>query len=556
MSLKSQSRRPLSFYWFVLFALVFLIQVGPRLKMDSSVADEMVEITDGYYYWSGDVISDSAHPPLPKALQALPLRWMGLQSKGKGIFTDYQRRAFNFLFVLNRDRFESAYAAARFVSLLFGLGIGGLLFLTARKGRLSFLLPVMLLWSLEPNLLAFSGVVMADIVLAFFYLLAVYSFQKLLERRGESKGSFLTGILAGMAIASKFSGVLLIPVFLIMELLQGLKEEPQKIRQILLPMGLRWGWGLAGSFCFIGLLYLPGTLKLPDHLSPFDYFLDGFKTMAGFSGHPTYFMGQLSIKTHLSYFPTLFLIKSPLTFLFFGGLSVFLSLSGKIKIPAWHWIPALILFAAIAPVQNVGVREILPAYPFFILMAAAGVSWLWNQSSRGIKPIFKVLVGALFLFQAASLALAFPRHISYFNEMIPPERKIYWLGDSNLDMGQDTKRFALFARQKGWGKVKLAYFGTADPEFYGMKWDYWTQKDLEGPQPGQVYAVNAEFLQLGPAFLPGVRAITEGWISRIPPSGKLGDTWYYFEMPGEAVQDDSPRFFSTMPFKTYERLND
>ena len=84
MSLKSQSRRPLSFYWFALFALVFLIQVGPRLKMDSSVADEMVEITDGYYYWSGDVISDSAHPPLPKALQALPCGGWDFNPRGRG----------------------------------------------------------------------------------------------------------------------------------------------------------------------------------------------------------------------------------------------------------------------------------------------------------------------------------------------------------------------------------------------------------------------------------------------------------------------------------------
>jgi hypothetical protein len=122
-------------------------------------------------------------------------------------------------------------------------------------------------------------------------------------------------------------------------------------------------------------------------------------------------------------------------------------------------------------------------------------------------------------------------------------------------VGQDAKRFALFARTKGWAHVKLAYFGATDPALYGIKWEPWHARDLEGPQPGWVYAINAEFIQLGPGFLPSALAIEKSWISSVTPSGKVGDTWYFFEMPGNPAEDRSPELASTLDYKYYEKLN-
>ena len=147
-----------------------------------------------------------------------------------------------------------------------------------------------------------------------------------------------------------------------------------------------------------------------------------------------------------------------------------------------------------------------------------------------------------------SVGPRFPAQISYFNELVSPDRRLYWLGDSNLDIGQDTCRMANAVKANGWNHVKLAYFGSANPGLYGMKWFYWTQKDLQGPQPGWVYLINDEYIQLGSAYSPAAPAILKSWILKVPPTGKIADTWYYFEMPGQIQPDFSPKILSAPVF--------
>jgi hypothetical protein len=200
---------------------------------------------------------------------------------------------------------------------------------------------------------------------------------------------------------------------------------------------------------------------------------------------------------------------------------------------------------------NVGIREILPVYPFFILGAASGAERLW-ESANGAWTL-KGMAAGLLVVQALSVGLSFPGQISYFNELVSRDKKIFWLGDSNLDIGQDAKRLAVAARRRGWARVKLAYFGTTDPSAYGMKWEPWSAQDLKGPQPGWVYAVNAEFVQLGPAFIPDARAINGSWITSAVPSGKVGDTWFFYEIAGAPAEDRSPRLNSVLNYRVSNR---
>jgi hypothetical protein len=146
------------------------------------------------------------------------------------------------------------------------------------------------------------------------------------------------------------------------------------------------------------------------------------------------------------------------------------------------------------------------------------------------------------------VGLCFPNQVSYFNELVSPDQRLYWLGDSNLDFGQDTKRLALAANARGWDHVKLSYFGAMDPKVYGMNWAYWTKRDLQGPQPGWVYVINDAYIQLGPAFSTTAPDILKSWILKTPPTGKIADTWYYFEMPGQIQPDYSPKILSAPVF--------
>jgi hypothetical protein len=355
-----------------------------------------------------------------------------------------------------------------------------------------------------------------------------------------------------MAVVTKFSAVILLPVYFLLEVLQF---HSNKGKAWLRKRGSLWGWGLSAALLWISLMYLPGTLKIPGFRWPLSYFWEGFRTTVAYSGHPTFFLGELSPTNHWAYYPVAFLLKSPLPILAFLSLAAWLGLTRRLRIPAWQWLTPFLLFVAVLHFLNLGIRQVLPIYPFLILVAAQGAGWLWSPGRPSPRFLCRALVTMALAFQAISVASCFPGQVGYLNELVTPEKRLYWLGDSNLGMGLNTQRLAEAAKRKGWTRVKLAYFGETDPSLYGMKWQPWTQKDLAGPQPGWVYAVNVGFLQLGQAYFPDAAAINQGWMTRQRPTGMIGSTWYYYEISGNAQPDSSPLLTSAPPFKYFNGLN-
>jgi hypothetical protein len=142
--------------------------------------------------------------------------------------------------------------------------------------------------------------------------------------------------------------------------------------------------------------------------------------------------------------------------------------------------------------------------------------------------------------------------LGYFNDLIPGDRKMFFLSDSNLDCGQDHKRLVREGERRDWKRVALAYLGGADPAAYGLDWVPWREGDLERPRPGAVYLINATFFQKAPVFYPETRAIVQSWIAERTPTGKVGDSWYYFEIPGEPMPaDPQDPILPSAPFQQY-----
>lgn len=522
---------PKPIYWFLFFTLLFSVQVIPRLSQDSPVGDEVADIADGYYYWSGDLSFDLVHPPLAKALQALPLRAMGLRSDYAGKLTRVPDRDEYFLAVLNPEKIDTILFVSRFVTFLFGLGLGALLFAASRGESTVFRITVLALWAFEPCLLAFSGFALSDMPFTFFFFLTVWTFQKTLGK-ASGKGSFWVGLWLGMTIMVKFTGLLLLPILLVLELSKWKGSQEQRLGSLI----RRWGSLFISAGLFILLAYLPGTLATKGHPFPLRFFIQGLTSLHGDLAKAYYFRGVLTDKTFWDYYPTAFLLKSPLSFLALLTLGLFGVGLRKVRWPFWQWVPVVIFILPFFFYYDIGLRMILPIYPFCLLMAAKTSDWLISSGQRAMFWVW----GALLLFQALSVGLQFPRQVSYFNEAVAPEKRLYWLGDSNLDCGQDTQRMADVVKARGWRHVKLAYFGSLDPHLYGMDWAYWTERDLKGPQPGWVYLINAAYIQLEPAYSPVAKKIDQSWITHRDPTGTVGDTWFYFEIPGEVQKDDSP----------------
>jgi hypothetical protein len=104
-------------------------------------------------------------------------------------------------------------------------------------------------------------------------------------------------------------------------------------------------------------------------------------------------------------------------------------------------------------------------YPYLFILAARAAAEGLAHTSR----VTRVLAAALVAWYAAGTLRQHPHHLAYFNEIAGGPRNGYrWLVDSNLDWGQDLKGLKAWMDRHGVAEVKLSYFGTADPGYYGI----------------------------------------------------------------------------------------
>src|SRR5581483_7014527 len=333
----------------VLFAFFFLAFDAQALYLVhhySLTNDEPFEITGGYYYWTkGDVVTPRLNPPTASALQTLPLLFLGLE-KAHG-FADGDQRAYEFFFVSNPGKIQAMTLLPRLVGLVFALGLGFLLLTYARKESLIFLITTAGLWAFDPALIAHSALAKSDVMTAFFFLASVLAFNRTRERPGWF-WSTLTGIAVGLAVTSKITAMALGPLFVLLELIQyfSTRERNRKVGVVF----KRWSFMGLGFLGLVGLVYLPGTLVLPDHRCPYSYFLDRIwmgSQMPQRGWAYFRFLGSTSDGGNILYFPLAFFLKNSLPFLMLFIIGVVLLLKKKIRLENWLWITPLLFLATI-----------------------------------------------------------------------------------------------------------------------------------------------------------------------------------------------------------------
>jgi hypothetical protein len=121
-----------------------------------------------------------------------------------------------------------------------------------------------------------------------------------------------------------------------------------------------------------------------------------------------------------------------------------------------------------------------------------------------------------------------PHYLSYFNLFAGgPENGYNVLIDSNVDWGQDLLRLQEWMEEHGVERVRLAWFGSARPEYYGIAYD---------PLPGLPHHFD---LWWDPPFdpsdpSPGIYAISVSNLWELP----LQDEKYVFPWFRARVPDD------------------
>jgi 4-amino-4-deoxy-L-arabinose transferase-like glycosyltransferase len=486
-----------------LLMLVFAIQIVSVVQQESLSWDEGDHIFAGYMGWkTHDYGFNPEHPPLMKALATIPLLGLPLKTP-----VDQHRFFKEEAYLDGRELLfhnppysvESLTLRVRLAAGIVAMLLAALVFFAAWEmfGAGAGLLALALL-AFDPNMLAHSALVTTDIGVSCFFLAAIYAFYRYRKKPSLAR-LLVAGITAGLALATKHSAILLIPMLAALALIELACRFDTGDAQASLPKrAWRLGIGLVAIgaiallvlWSFYGFRYAarPGVLRLAPTLaeyvkplSPLEakgilllarwhvlpesylYGLTDVRSMA--NGMPSFIFGNVFEHGVTYYFPAVLAIKSTLGFLGLLILAFAALAAGRLR--RWRAVlflllPALIYFVvAMGSSLNIGARHILPVYVFLIVLAAGGC-WAWVQRNGGWSRRWAAVVAVLLCAHVASSLRAYPNYMAYSNELWGgPSQTYRVLTDSNADWAQQLLAVREYLGRRGIKECWFAYF--ADP---------------------------------------------------------------------------------------------
>ena len=528
-----------------LLIVLFFVQGLFFIRANSPTYDEAMHLAAGYsYLTTRDFRLEPQNPPLIKEFLALPL-FLAFRLPFN---PDPQHWGNGAAYAVGQDfLYRSALPANQmlFLSRLANLVLGGLL--VALVGCWSYRLwgghaPIvaMGLTSFEPNLIAHSCLVTADLGVTLFIFLAIYF---LWEYLNSPKWWLLaaTGIATGMALVSKFVAILLIPMIgLILASFLLLTNE----QSALLPL---WDSPKPRKI-FQAATALLLIVLLASCMIPIAYFFQGWEPWffglqrllsLARGGQSAFFLGEHSYQGWWSYFIVAFLMKTPVGSLMLIAGSIFFYRAGRAldrRKAVFLLTPVLVILLATSQSKtNIGLRHILPVYPFLFVLASRLATVRFRRRWLAV-----FLVNAPLLMTAISSFRIAPHQLAYFNELVGgPDQGYRYLSDSNLDWGQDLKGVKAYMEKEKLPIIYLSYFGTAPPSYYGIRYQYvpgsWP---LEWPPPADKVPPNAarKILAIGVYNLQDVSNSYDPlfrWLWLREPVAKIGYSIFVYDLTND-----------------------
>jgi len=254
----------------------------------------------------------------------------------------------------------------------------------------------------------------------------------------------------------------------------------------------------------------------------------------------TYLLGEFSMTGWWYYFPVTMLFKSPVALLLAAGAGLALALvlftrqRAIVRDHAWtiacFAVPVgIYMLASMTSNLNLGIRHVLPVYPFAFIAIGTAAAYSWRVRRRLAKVVTLALVTVL----GVETLSAFPNYLAFFNVAAGGSRGgINLLGDSNLDWGQDLPLLAQWQQDHPNQRLYFAYFGMADPKYYGVDYHnirggFFLGPPFEPPRPPGVVAVSATILQ-GIYLEDDVRRAYNDVRVHLKPIDVLGGTIYLY----------------------------
>ena len=500
------------------FALAFFLQ-GLFGSLGKSLTwDEPVFIASGYSYLTRDDFRMNIEaPPLLQHLHALPLLNMQLKpvSETDPLWQQGEHILFSRKFLLeNGDRIREIALRARLPILLIGTC---LVLAVAFWGRRLYgptpALAASALAAFSPNLIAHAKLATTDLGCTAAMFLSVFTCYQAIEKNTHTSW-FLCGFVTGLALLTKFTALLLGPIYLV---LGGMFYFQKRIsfRHLLrgafiVTMLSILTIGAGYNLTFNLSLYFEGLSKIYSNARP---------------GYLFYLHGELSETPWWYYYLATLYLKVPLPVLVLVALSLFylFKTSQHRDTALVLLIPILvILIATCFDQSNLGLRRILPVLPFLFLFCAHSLA----AATHRLIPYITI---ALIILTAIETLSVYPHHLTYFSRLVGgPEKGLHCLDDSNIDWGQDLPALAKW--QKAHPEVntlKLEYFGTLPSHLYGVKAQEMSDPEILHPQPG-TYAISTHsliwFRKLKKKY--PIKGDID-WLTRYKPIAKIGSIYIY-----------------------------
>jgi 4-amino-4-deoxy-L-arabinose transferase-like glycosyltransferase len=487
--------------------IVLVLELALSVRRETQTWDEACHIFAGYSYWTrGDFAMNPEHPPLVKLLATAPLLTLSLKvpPPRKDLFSKEEDFTSGTQFIYGNNADQIMFRV-RMAAALITLLLAVMLFSAAREmfGTMAAFI-ALVLFVFEPNILAHGAVVATDMAVSCFLFATVYAFYRYVKKPSWGRLA-LVGVANGLALGSKHSAILVFPILIALAIVElwlcrksiaGARDAARpgalKLTGALVLMGIIAVGVLWAAYGF-RLHPLPGADAEPRvveyarglqhplerdliteaarwHVLPeaYLYGLADVGYVAEFSH--SYLFGHVYPHGQWFYFPAAFLIKTMLTLLVLLLLVPFAMVFRGAKYRrelAFLIIPAVIYFAvAMASDLNIGVRHILPVYPFVMVLGAWAAAVLIHSNRKLVYAVAVVL-----LFGIISSLRVFPVYLAYANELWGGPANTYkYLSDSNADWGQQLKSIKTYLDQRHVKDCWFAYFAAvvADPQYYGI----------------------------------------------------------------------------------------
>ena len=535
----------------------------------SPTFDEPTHLTAGYSFWlKNDYRLDPENGNWPARWAALPLlMWRPSFPQNAAWKQGDVGQVSERVLYHTGNNSDRVVILGRSMMAVVGAGLCLLIFFCSNRlfgaigGLISELLAVF-----DPNLLAHSALITADVTAAFFFTAATWGYFQLLQSVNK-RWFVITALSWSGLFLAKMSAPAFLLVAVILATLPLLSREPMTIRltrferrvaarwrKVVLIIGLtgalvaivvaaiwasygfrfspfaqnepaRQVWNMRWQACLSDHTTLENIVAFArdHHLLP-EAYLYGFAfTNKSAMYRPAFLDGEWSNTGFASFFPRAFLYKTPIPLLL---LLITAVIAGSLRwrnawqnrgggviardlqrlSPIWALVLVYGIFSLTSHL-NIGHRHLLPIYPAIFITCGACTYFFRGQSGRAVA-IFAI---AMLGWEIVESSLLRPDYLTYFNQVAEgPSNGYKHLVDSSVDWGQDLPALKSWLDHRhdtsATTRLYLAYFGTALPRWYGIEATPLpldsSAQRLSSLEPG-TYCISATILQQVYSFQPG-----------------------------------------------------